>query len=218
TAAGALLVLAAFRRTRWLAAGLVLAGVLVAIWQGAALVAVALNGHGGSGQVRLLLWLSALHMIRDHPLLGIGPDQFLYYYDPHYTAHPYWIPRLNGHLTRAVYEPDLAHPHNLVLDLWLSGGVLGLGGFLLAVTWLARRTTHLARARMAAGARRMRLRVRMRGRESFAAAVAVGVLAGVVAGIVHGMVDSAYFEPDLALCFWWAVGVLALTGDTAKDF
>jgi hypothetical protein len=31
-----------------------------------------------------------------------------------------------------------------------------------------------------------------------------------LAGLVHGMVDSAYFEPDLALVFWWLIAVVLL--------
>jgi putative inorganic carbon (hco3(-)) transporter len=118
----------ALGRAWWLAALGALAGV-VALWQRNGLVAAALAGHNRSGEERTLLWLAAWHMIRDHPLLGIGLDQFLYYYSSLFTTHPYWITVLNGHPTIAWREPALAHPHNLALDLWLSIGVLGLAGF-----------------------------------------------------------------------------------------
>ena len=201
-AVGLLLVLLAHPRTRRVAFGIVLLGVAVAIWQGSALLRAALAGHGASGEVRLLLWQAALHMIRDHPLLGIGPDQFLYYYDPAYTAHPYWIPRINGHLTPAAAQPDLAHPHNLILDLWLSGGVLGLVGFALVLGWLA-----WSCWRVWSASRRAAV-----GRWTARTTLVVGVAGGVLAGLAHGMVDSAYFEPDLALLFWWAAAVVALAG------
>ena len=200
-AVGLLLVLLAHPRTRRVALGIVLLGVVVALWQSSALLRAALVGHGGSGEVRLLLWQSALHMIRDHPLLGIGPDQFLYYYDPAYTAHPYWIPRIGGRLTPAAFQPGLAHPHNLILDLWLSGGALGLAGFTLVVGWLAWScwrewlTNHREWG----------------GRWTARTALVVGAAGGVLAGLAHGMVDSAYFLPDLALLFWWAVAVVILT-------
>ncbi len=201
-AVGLLLVLLAHPRTRHVALGIVLLGVVVALWQGGALLRAAMVGHGGSGEVRLLLWQSALHMIRDHPLLGIGPDQFLYYYDPAYTAHPYWIPRVGGHLTPAASQPGLAHPHNLVLDLWLSGGMLGLVGFALVVGWLIWSDWRLWAWRAS--------RRTTSGGWSARTALVVGVVAGVVAGLAHGMADSAYFVPDLALLFWWAVAVVAL--------
>ncbi len=166
---------------------------ILALWRGDTLVAALVTGHGGSGEVRLLVWLAALHMIRDHPLFGIGPDQFLYYYSNLYTAQPYWISHLNGRLTLAVREPTLSHPHNLVLDLWLSGGLLGLVGFTCVLLAFWRRT--------------WRVWVRSSG---WSRAVTLGLAGSVLAGIVHGMVDSAYFEPDLALTFWSAVAVVVV--------
>jgi O-antigen ligase len=174
-----------------LATGAVLAlsGVL------AALVA----GHTNSASLRVLVWLAALHMLRDHPLFGIGLDQFVYYYSSHFTAHPYWITTFNGRPTTVGFEPDLAHPHNLVLDLWLSMGLAGL----------------LAFAALAAGALRCGARWwRARGADAWRAAVGLGLCGSLAAGFIHGMVDSAYFAPDLALCFWLAValGLLAERG------
>jgi O-antigen ligase len=155
--------------------------------------------HGGSAELRPLLWLAALHMIQDHPLLGIGMDQFLYYYSNLYTSHPYWITVFNGQRTNVWREPNLSHPHNLPLELWLSGGPLALGGFALVLgnVWL--RCLRLWRA----------------GRHgkpdaSWRAAIAVGAGASLLAGMVQGLVDSAYFAPDLALLFWWAVALVLL--------
>lgn len=197
-----------YRVWRWpaLVAGI---AVLALLWTagsslwGAALVRVATAGHTDTGAVRLLLWQSALHMLRDHPLLGIGPDQFLYYYDPAYTSHPYLISHINGHRTVAVYQPNLAHPHNLPLDLWLSAGLLGLIGYVVVVVALVGRALRLLRG---AGAG-----------EPWRRIVAVGVLGALLATLTHGMVDSAYFQPDLALAFWWGVAALiALDRGAAK--
>ena len=106
---------------------------------------------------------------------------------------------MNGHPTIAVYQPDLAHPHNLILDLWLSAGLLGLIGYALVVVALARRGWRLwRRASGAAGATAAWRRIAV-----------VGVLGALLATLTHGMVDSAYFQPDLALAFWWGVAALA---------
>ena len=172
-------------------ARLALIAVLALTPLGAALTDALIYGHNDSGEERLLLWLASLHMIRDHPLLGVGPDQFLYYYSNRYTSHPYWISTLNGHPTVVVREPDLSHPHNLLLDLWLSAGLLGLAGYIVVFVALLRRGVSLWR----------------RG-PAWARPLALGVCGSVVAGVVHGMVDSAYFVPDLALAFWWAVALL----------
>lgn len=163
-----------------------------ALW-GATLLRAVSAGHSDTGAVRLLLWQSALRMLHDHPLLGVGPDQFLYYYDPAYTSHPYLISHLNGRPTIAVNQPDFAHPHNLILDLWLSAGLLGLVGYGIIVIALTRRALHLAR---------------VAGGQAWRPVVAVGVLGMLLASLTHGMVDSAYFQPDLALAFWWGVAAL----------
>lgn len=187
-----------YRVWRWpaLVAGIgalmVIALVGWSAWGGALLRTVS-AGRPDTGAVRLLLWQAALRMIHDHPLLGIGPDQFLYYYDPAYTSHPYLISHANGHITVAVFQPNLAHPHNLPLDLWLSAGLLGLVGYMLVVVALAGRAIRLIRWAVASAWRRV---------------AAVGVVGSLLATLTHGMLDSAYFQPDLALAFWW--GVVAL--------
>lgn len=198
-------------RGAWLAgmtAGVVaVLALLGALW-GRMLLGAALAGHNGSGEMRGLLWLSAWHMLRDHPVLGVGLDQFLYYYSPLYTAHPYWITVLNGHPTIAWREPDLAHPHNLVLDLWLSVGVLGLAAFASVLIAFFRRCARLWLDAGAAGAT-----VAVSGWAS----LALGAGAAMLAGLVHGMVDSAYFEPDLALVFWWLVALVLLASTQARN-
>ncbi len=184
-------------RRRPLLIGATALGVaVIALWVTGTLAAF-LAEHSGSAEVRPLLWLAALHMIQDHPLLGIGIDQFLYYYSNLYTTHPYWITVFNGQRTSVWREPNLSHPHNLPLELWLSGGPLVLAGFVVVLgnVWL----------------RCLRLwRVDRDGKPDarWRAGIAVGLGASLLAGIVHGLVDSAYFAPDLALLFWWAVAVL----------
>jgi O-antigen ligase len=186
--------------------------LVIALWQRVALSNLLLQGHGGSGEVRTLLWQSSWHMIRDHFVFGIGPDQFLYYYSNLYTSHPYWIPKINGHITPAFYQPDLSHPHNLLLDLWLSGGLLALVGFLVLLFVVAQQSWRIWRTWQ----RRTIAQSDTSPAAVFAAAglptgpLALGIAASVLAGVVHGMVDSAYFASDLALAFWWALAALLL--------
>ena len=76
-----------------------------------------LNPLRQTGGFRLDLWLSSLEMLRDHPLLGIGLDNFAYLYQQVYLREG------------AAAEPNLSHPHNWALNFWLSLGVLGLFAF-----------------------------------------------------------------------------------------
>lgn len=196
-----------YRVWRWpalvaiIAALVMLATVGWSLW-GAALLRSSTAGHTDTGAVRLLLWQAALHMIRDHPLLGIGPDQFLYYYDPAYTSHPYLISHVNGHISVAVFQPDLAHPHNLLLDLWLSAGLLGLAGYLITLAALLGRAARFIRRESGSAG------------DPWRRVVAVGVAGMTLATLAHGMLDSAYFQPDLALAFWWSVVALIALDST----
>lgn len=72
--------------------------------------------------VRVHLWHSSLAMFADHWWLGVGPDNFLYWYRSVYVTPEVWN------------EPSLNHPHNVVLDLLTR---LGLPGLLigLALAW-----------------------------------------------------------------------------------
>jgi O-antigen ligase len=131
---------------------------------------------GGSGSLRLDLWGSAIEMIRDHPIFGIGLDQFLYVYAPRYVKPEAWSERFTS------------HPHDIILDCWLSLGIMGLVLALAFVVILCVATVRLARKRSVLG---------------LAAAGAM------FAGILHGLVDNGYFLPDLALIFWLLTAIIA---------
>ncbi len=68
----------------------------------------------GSTFFRLELWRSSLHLLREHPLFGIGPGNFLDAYRTRYVLPSAW------------QEFDLGHPHSVYLDHWTRLGLLGL--------------------------------------------------------------------------------------------
>jgi hypothetical protein len=84
----------------------------------------------------------------------------------------------------AVAEPNLSHPHNWVLHMWLEMGLLGLIAFL----WLI--VTFLRRA------------IQQRG---WVVAGALGAMADI---LVHGLIDNSYFLVDLAFLFWLILAVV----------
>ena len=164
-------------RARWVLAAAAVAGMLL-------LVPVAqterfsslLASSQSTASLRLNLWRAAWDMVRDHPWLGVGLDNFLYYY---------------GDYVRAGAEVDrwLSHPHNLVLDSWLR---LGLGGVVLFCALLIGffRGAHRARHALPEGDLR---------------AVTSGLVAGMVAVVAHGTIDSSYFVIELAFWFMLAL-------------
>lgn len=167
--------------------------------------------HGLSTSVRLDVWQSALRMIRHHPLFGVGPDNFLYYYvnarfiDPknpdttcvsvHFKGPeaPYMSPQ-------AWQEPCLSHPHNVLLDAWLSTALLGL----------------IALVALLVGFAVLAYRFLRRSPETQARVVQIGAVAIVLATLGHGLVDNSIFVPDVAVLFWLALAITANLSPTAS--
>ena len=140
----------------------------------------------GTFALRVELWRSALRMVRDHPWLGVGPDNFLYYFREAY------LPR------RDYPEPNLSHPHNIVLHFWLAFGILG-------VVWIAVMLGLIARA----GWRLLqRLPV-----QSMSRALVWASLGMTVYGVAHGLVDQSFLLPDLMVLFVFGNAMLASIGE-----
>lgn len=161
------------RRATWIAVGAVLfLGLLVLPFAFTARFRSILNLTTGTAFFRLKLWRSALAMIADHPLTGVGMDNFLYHYRSRYVLPSAWG------------ELNLSHPHNLVLDAWTRLGVPGLA----VLVWLfyAFFRTAWQQLRTATGDRR---------------ALLLGLFAAMVGVLAHGLVDHAVFLVDLALVF-----------------
>jgi putative inorganic carbon (hco3(-)) transporter len=143
-------------------------------------------GGSGSEPTRFAIWRSSLRMVRDHPVFGVGPDQFLYQYLRRYVEPEGWAERYTS------------HPHNLVLDVWLRLGVLGLAAFAALLAGLA----NLVRGSMAHVRRDP---------------VATGALASLVGGLAHAMVDNGFFLADLATMTWFFVLCLATVSTTEEE-
>ena len=135
---------------------------------------------GDSGAVsRLAIWDSAWRMGRENWLFGVGPDNFLTHY------REFMRPE-------AWREPNISHPHNLVLDAWVSMGVIGLAALIgvLVLFW------------------RDWFRIRRDGAGGLDP-LAFGLAGAMAAALVHGLVDHAYFLPELAATFWALAGAVA---------
>lgn len=131
---------------------------------------------GSTGFFRLKLWQASLAMLRDHWPLGVGLDNFLYQYRTHYILPEAW------------QEPNLSHPHNLILDF---GTRLGIGGIVLLL-WL-----QIAFWRNA-----------WRLYQKLPEPLILGLMGSMVVFLVHGLVDNSYFLVDLAFAFFLSVGIV----------
>jgi len=157
------------------------AAALVALlpFAGAERIRTLFDLGGGTAFHRLKLWEATVNMIRDHPLWGVGLDNFLYQY-PRYMLPEAWK------------EPDLSHPHNIVLDWWTRLGVPGVG----ALVWVE------------VAFFRLGLRLYRSLGEGDLRALVLGLMASMVDFLAHGLIDNSFFLVDLAFVFFLTVGVL----------
>ncbi len=193
-------------RAIWAAAGaavIAIGGLLLPLLS-TPRIASTLDTGEGTTFLRLKLWQGSLNMIRDHPLLGVGLDNFLYQYRTRYILPAAWE------------EPDLSHPHNIVLDYWTRLGILGVA----VLVWL-----EVAFFRTG-----FRLYRRLGSNEKapvacehgndlsrhYKSALALGLMASMVDFLAHGLIDNSYFLVDLAFVFFLTVGVVVRLAETEE--
>jgi len=170
-------------RRRWLIPA-VMAVLLAALTVGSVRAASLSSGLDNAATMRLRLWRSAFNMIRDQPIMGVGLDNFLYRYRTEYILPEAW------------QEPDLSHPHNLVLDFWVN---LGIGGVALLVCLLACGWLSSERA--------------LRSASGWQFGLYLGIQAVLVASVAHGLVDNFFFLVDLSHVLLCYLGLVAGVGD-----
>jgi O-antigen ligase len=128
-------------------------------------------------------------MFVDHPWFGVGLDNFLYAYRGRYIFDAAW------------QEPNLNHPHNILLDFATRLGLLGV----LAGGWLFWEYGHRWQ--------------RLWGRATAAQLPLVVGIGGMLADIIgHGLVDHSFFLVDLAFVFYLGLGTAVwLTESSAQN-
>jgi O-antigen ligase len=136
----------------------------------------------GTNFFRLRVWESALHMLRDHPVTGLGMDQFLYAYRGRYLLPDAW------------QEPDLSHPHHIILDMWVRLGIPGLIALVSAqvIFWRSAWTVYQQK------------------HDSLGRALIIGMMGSMINLLAHGLVDNSIFVNDLIYVF-----VILLAGGSA---
>jgi putative inorganic carbon (HCO3(-)) transporter len=171
------------------------------------------DNSAGIGTVskRLYLWLSALKIIKAHPLFGVGLDNWLCYYSPNTVCS---IPTLHQHFwviyvpgttipTGLKAEPFLSHPHNIFLHVWVSIGIFGLLAFIALIVLFFWQFARILRALRSATSKLLA------GQHDLEWML-VGTGAAMLAGLIQGQGDSAFLAQDMAFCFWMLVTALLL--------
>ncbi len=138
-------------------------------------------GRGdSSNNFRQNVWAAVIEMIRDRPILGIGPGNNAFnkiyplYQRPRFTA---------------------LSAYSVLLEIAVETGFVGLGCFL----WLLAVTLNQGWVQI------MRLR-QTRSREGFWLIGATAIIIGMLA---HGAVDTVWYRPEINTVWWLMVALIA---------
>jgi O-antigen ligase len=140
-----------------------------------------LSAPRSSLESRITIWHSASKILKDNPILGIGPGNF----QNKYLEYQKYFP---PYLEWAVPEP-----HNLYLAFWLESGILGIAGFLLIIyVWLKNMIAEI--------------KIQKNSRTLLAAAL----LSIMLYILIHGLADTPYWKNDLSVIFWiiFSLGII----------
>ncbi|MFW5709705.1 MAG: O-antigen ligase family protein, partial [Chloroflexota bacterium] len=186
-AALALVLVLVWRRRAWIP----LAGMAIILILGLVFAlqmprfARALDFDQGTNFYRVRVWQSTINVIEDHPITGLGLDQFLYAFRGTYIMPDAWE------------EPNLSHPHNILLDQWVRLGIAGVGLLVAMQIVFWRRTFKYYQQIIHHRSQQNRLML----------VLAVGIMASMFNLLVHGMVDHSIYVTDLAVVFALLLGL-----------
>jgi O-antigen ligase len=165
--------------------GLVVIGLLIAVQFPR--FARLLDFSSGTNFYRLRVWESAVDVIHDHPVLGLGLDQFLYAFRGHYIRPDAW------------QEPNLSHPHNIILDFWVRLGIAGL--FILGAFQI--------------GFWRRMLRQYWVEVDNHQLILLIGAMGCMVNLLAHGLIDNSIYVNDLIYVFMLLLAIAAAPFEAA---
>lgn len=133
-----------------------------------------------SNNFRINVWAAVQEMIRDRPILGIGPGN-----DAFNRVYPRY--QRTGYTALSAYS--------VVLEILVETGIIGLTCFL----WLLLVTFNLGWTRL------QHLR-QSANREGLWLMAAIATMGGM---LVHGLVDTVWYRPQVSTLWWLMVAIIA---------
>ncbi len=205
-------------RRRWLltgAGGLGLAFLLylLVVWQAPSLgmewgKLIHLSWDDPSVKGRLLIWRTALEMIKAHPVIGVGTGAF----GPQYQAYRALVfdrlvdPAATYPASEHSYD-EAGHAHNDWLQLAAENGLVGLALFTLFMWAVYTAGVRLLRNR--AASQEVPLPFTL---YPLPPHLLCGLLAGMSALLVHALVDFPLHQPASTLLFWLGLATVLVMG------
>jgi putative inorganic carbon (hco3(-)) transporter len=133
-----------------------------------------------SGSVRLSQWSETFDMLGDHWLLGAGLSGYPTVFEPYH---------------RATHLEIFQYPHNIVLNIWVELGVLGV----IAVALLAWQVIVSSRPTLS---ERQRVEGERRDPSTSLGMTQTIAFLALLQMSIHGLVDVPYFKNDLSILTW----------------
>ncbi len=139
-------------------------------------------GRGdSSNNFRINVWTAVIEMIKDRPVIGIGPGNTvfnkvypLYQLSPRYSA---------------------LSAYSIILELAVETGFIGLGCFLwLLIVTFNQGVRQVARLRKVASGEAFWL---------------MGAIAGMLGLLGHGLFDTVWYRPEVNTLWWFMVALIA---------
>ncbi len=169
---------------------------LLALWGCTVLLGLFLFGAGSGVRQRAAqifdltanigrsqIWQANLDMIKDRPWFGWGYGNYRKFRDPYYHHYP---------------EADTtAHAHNNFLQMWVDGGLVGLGAFLF-LFWVILRAGWQAYRLLPVEAEPLR-------------SLALGGTLSVLGFLLGGLTQYNFGDAEVVIVCWATVGVVMHT-------
>lgn len=168
TALGILLFSKASRK-QTLASILIVSALIFAIPTSRNYLVEKLTFQDSSEQVRLSQWKETIALLKDHPVMGVG-----------LSGYPIALKPYHHDLQYEIFQ----YPHNIILNIWVELGLLGLVAFFLLAFQMAR------------------MAFAWEGRDPPLQSQAILFGAIFFEIIIHSLVDVPYFKNDLAMMTW----------------
>jgi len=137
---------------------------------------------------RIYLWQSALKMIKEHPFIGVGPDNYRWIYAERYASFsPFSSMRIVGGIPST-------NSNNLYLESFANTGIIGI---ILFIWLISKIFIYL-------------VEILKYCQDKFLICITLGIIGSFASFFIHGLVDCFWQFQSIVILFWIIVGILAL--------
>ncbi len=139
---------------------------------------------------RIAVYRNTLHMIKAHPLIGLGANTYMKNYKNYREAVEY----------RNIVTQDYMYAHNIYLHMAAEIGLLGLAVFIWLLYKLFLET----------------MRIYRDTEDRYLKIVSISLVACLAAFLVNGLTESSLYYSRVAVIFWYLCGLVLSLNKPAK--